>query len=38
MPAARPGGFVVVGEPYWRTWPLWQRDLLGWAIFVGRRR
>lgn len=22
IPAARPGGFVVVGEPYWRTWPL----------------
>ena len=21
-PAVRPGGFVVVGEPYWRTWPL----------------
>ena len=21
-PAARPGGFVAVGEPYWRTWPL----------------
>lgn len=21
-PAARPAGFVVVGEPYWRTWPL----------------
>jgi SAM-dependent methyltransferase len=22
QPAARPGGFVVVGEPYWRRWPL----------------
>ena len=22
MPAVRPQGFVVVGEPYWRTWPL----------------
>lgn len=22
LPAVRPGGFVVVGEPYWRTWPL----------------
>jgi SAM-dependent methyltransferase len=21
-PAVRAGGFVVVGEPYWRTWPL----------------
>ena len=21
-PAVRPGGFVVVGEPYWRVWPL----------------
>ncbi|MFN2467812.1 MAG: cyclopropane-fatty-acyl-phospholipid synthase family protein [Gaiellaceae bacterium] len=21
-PATRPGGFVVVGEPYWRRWPL----------------
>lgn len=21
-PAIRPGGFVAVGEPYWRTWPL----------------
>lgn len=21
-PAVRPGGFLVVGEPYWRTWPL----------------
>ena len=21
-PAARPGGSIVVGEPYWRTWPL----------------
>ena len=21
-PAVRPGGHVVVGEPYWRTWPL----------------
>jgi SAM-dependent methyltransferase len=21
-PAVRPGGFVVVGEPFWRTWPL----------------
>jgi SAM-dependent methyltransferase len=21
-PAVRPGGFVVVGEPYWRIWPL----------------
>jgi hypothetical protein len=21
-PAVRPGGFVAVGEPYWRTWPL----------------
>jgi hypothetical protein len=21
-PAVRSGGFVVVGEPYWRTWPL----------------
>lgn len=21
-PAVRPGGLVVVGEPYWRTWPL----------------
>jgi SAM-dependent methyltransferase len=22
MPAARSGGFVAVGEPYWRRWPL----------------
>jgi SAM-dependent methyltransferase len=22
MPAVRPGGHVVVGEPYWRQWPL----------------
>lgn len=22
LPAVRPEGFVVVGEPYWRTWPL----------------
>ena len=22
VPAVRPGGFVAVGEPYWRTWPL----------------
>jgi precorrin-6B methylase 2 len=21
-PAVRPGGYVVVGEPYWRRWPL----------------
>lgn len=21
-PAVRPGGYVAVGEPYWRTWPL----------------
>ena len=21
-PAVRPGGFVAVGEPYWRVWPL----------------
>ena len=21
-PCVRPGGYVVVGEPYWRTWPL----------------
>jgi SAM-dependent methyltransferase len=21
-PAVRPGGFVVVGEPYWKMWPL----------------
>jgi hypothetical protein len=21
-PAVRPSGFVAVGEPYWRTWPL----------------
>jgi predicted O-methyltransferase YrrM len=21
-PAVRPGGFVAVGEPYWRAWPL----------------
>jgi hypothetical protein len=24
-PAVRRGGFVVVGEPYWRTWPLPER-------------
>jgi SAM-dependent methyltransferase len=23
-PTVRPGGFVAVGEPYWRTWPLAQ--------------
>jgi SAM-dependent methyltransferase len=22
VPAVRPGGFVAVGEPYWREWPL----------------
>jgi SAM-dependent methyltransferase len=22
LPGVRPGGFVVVGEPYWRRWPL----------------
>jgi SAM-dependent methyltransferase len=22
LPAVRPGGHIVVGEPYWRTWPL----------------
>jgi SAM-dependent methyltransferase len=22
IPAVRPGGFVVVGEPYWKRWPL----------------
>jgi precorrin-6B methylase 2 len=22
LPAVRPSGFVVVSEPYWRTWPL----------------
>src|SRR5262245_53630525 len=22
LPSVRPGGHVVVGEPYWRTWPL----------------
>jgi SAM-dependent methyltransferase len=21
-PAVRPGGFVAIGEPFWRTWPL----------------
>jgi hypothetical protein len=21
-PAARPGGFVAIGEPFWRQWPL----------------
>lgn len=24
VPAVRPGGFVAVGEPYWRRWPLPQ--------------
>ncbi len=22
VPAVRPGGFVAIGEPFWRTWPL----------------
>src|SRR6266498_1165837 len=22
VPAVTPGGFVAVGEPYWREWPL----------------
>jgi SAM-dependent methyltransferase len=22
FPAVRPGGFVAIGEPFWRTWPL----------------
>lgn len=22
LPAVRPGGFLAVGEPYWRSWPL----------------
>jgi len=22
VPAARPGGYVAVGEPFWRSWPL----------------
>ena len=29
VPAVRPGGFVAVGEPYWRMWPLpdgFERD------------
>jgi SAM-dependent methyltransferase len=25
VPAVRGGGFVAVGEPYWRTWPLPER-------------
>ncbi|HLB61873.1 MAG TPA: class I SAM-dependent methyltransferase [Actinomycetota bacterium] len=34
-PAVRPSGFVAVGEPYWRTWPLpesvdpdWREDFV----------
>jgi hypothetical protein len=74
VPTVRRGGFVAVGEPYWRRWPppkaaadelgeewldehpddpdakdsrvehdrerylRWQRELLGWAIIVGRKR
>jgi SAM-dependent methyltransferase len=22
LPAVKPGGFVAIGEPFWRTWPL----------------
>jgi SAM-dependent methyltransferase len=25
VPAVRGGGFIAVGEPYWRTWPLPER-------------
>jgi SAM-dependent methyltransferase len=32
MPAVRPGGYVVVGEPYWRSWPLpAEIDSLGYV-------
>jgi SAM-dependent methyltransferase len=42
-PAVRPGGFVAVGEPYWRRWPLPRdfepdsgEDYLSLAETVGR--
>lgn len=34
VPAVRPGGYVVVGEPYWRTWPLpdsYQPEVAGFV-------
>jgi SAM-dependent methyltransferase len=38
-PAVRPGGFVAVGEPYWRTWPLppdfSPEDGEDWATLAG---
>jgi SAM-dependent methyltransferase len=38
VPAVRPGGYVVVGEPYWRTWPLpsgYQPEWGGFATLPG---
>jgi SAM-dependent methyltransferase len=38
-PAAKPGGYVVVGEPYWRRWPLpAEVDDLGWTALVETTR
>jgi hypothetical protein len=31
VPAVRPGGFVALGEPYWRTWPLPPGCELEWG-------
>ncbi len=41
--AVRPGGFVAVGEPYWRTWPIpsfvdddYREPFTSLALTVGR--
>jgi SAM-dependent methyltransferase len=34
-PAAKSGGYVVVGEPYWRRWPLpTEVDDRGWTTLI----
>ena len=42
-PAVRPGGFVAVGEPYWRTWPVpshvdddWREPFTSLALTLQR--
>jgi SAM-dependent methyltransferase len=38
-PAVRPGGYVVVGEPFWRRWPLPDDpDHMGYTNLVGTAR
>jgi SAM-dependent methyltransferase len=38
LPAVNPGGFVAIGEPFWRRWPLPEgRDDEGYADLAGTR-